>query len=346
MEVIAERPMSIFRMAVFLALILPFVVSAKHLKPKEPGKIRVLVATSVSKPEALQLAADKNGTINFRDKKYTGELQFFDDGAGALSAVNVLSMEEYLIGLVASEMPKDWPIEALKAQAVIARTYALYQKKIRSSKQSSSFYDVESGVQDQVYLGIANHDNRVKGAVEATKGEILTYKGNAFKSFFSSTCGGMTESAVNVWGEKGLFALTKDPYCARSPHSSWKYSLSKRELAAKLTAGGFQASAIRGINVEHRKNNPRVATLEIDGGGRTIFIQGSDFRRIVSFKDIKSTWFDVKISGDRIEFNGKGYGHGAGLCQWGAYGMADAGKSYREILKFYYPGTKIVASDQ
>ncbi|MBI2342012.1 MAG: SpoIID/LytB domain-containing protein [Deltaproteobacteria bacterium] len=333
--------MSIFKTAVFLAVILPFAASAKHLKTEEPEKIRVLVATSVSKPEALQLTADKNGTINFRGKKYTGELQFFDDGRKTLTAVNVLPLEEYLIGLVASEMPKDWPLEALKAQAVIARTYALYQKKIRSSKQSSSFYDVESGVQDQVYLGIANHDSRVKGAVESTKGEIVSYKGQVFKSFFSSTCGGMTESAVNVWGEKGLFALIKDPYCARSPYSAWKYSLSRRELAARLSTGGFQAETIKGMTVEHRKNNPRVATLEIDAGGKKFFIQGSDFRKIVGFKDIKSTWFDVKINGGQIEFEGRGYGHGVGLCQWGAYGMADAGKSYHEILKYYYPGVKI-----
>lgn len=309
----------------------------------EPVKeIRVAIGDNITRREIKKSPAvvAGNGLVSFRGKKYPGRIDFFDNGNGTLTAVNVLPLEDYLVGLVAGEMPKDWPIEALRAQAVVARTYATYQ--INAKKASSSLYDLESGIMDQVYVGFVD-DKKVDEAVNSTRGEILTHKGRPIKSFFSSTCGGFTESASHVWGENNLFGTVKDDYCDRSPHSRWTYKISKADFASKLTAAGFPVDAIRSITPERLEDNVRVASLTIDTGSHTIFIQAQDLRRILGFSNLKSTYFDVKIDFGQIVFTGRGFGHGVGMCQWGAKGMAEAGKNYKEILAFYYSGTTLEA---
>lgn len=317
-------------------------VSARFKKP-ETDTIRIAIAKDVTMAELQKSPAkvNRDGTVAFRKKTFHGRLEFYDNGDGTLTAVNVLPLEEYLVGLIAAEMSVDWPVEALKAQAVASRTYAVYQRDVRSSKWSNSIYDLESSVLDQVYDGSVKEDARVRGAVEATKGELIKKRGRAVKAFFHSACGGQTETALNVWGEEKMFGTVRDPYCKRSPNSSWSYRIPKLELALRLAKGGYPAEKIESMNIERRRNDPRAATVSIDTGGQTIFLQGSDLRRIIGYENVKSTWFDVKIDGDRVSFAGHGFGHGVGLCQWGAKAQAEAGKSYREILKFYYPGTRL-----
>lgn len=279
--------------------------------------------------------------INVNGKKYDGDLNILKNKQGQLAVINILPMEEYLAGLVASEMPTDWPMEAIKAQAVASRSYAIFQRHMKGSSGAKVDYDIESSVLDQVYHGIKGRATRAKEAVDGTNGEILTRHGRVIKAFFHSSCGGLTEKASNVWGEKNDFGTVEDPYCARSPYNSWKFSISKPALVEKIRVAGYPADSIDAISLETKKDNPRVATISIDTGANTIYLQINDLRKMVGFQNIKSAWFNVTISGDVIEFNGRGFGHGVGLCQWGAKGMAEAGKNYREILNFYYPGVKI-----
>jgi stage II sporulation protein D len=279
--------------------------------------------------------------IEFKGREYDGAFNIYKGDGGLITVVNVLPIEEYLLGLVASEMPTDWPIEAVKAQAVIARSYAMYQRNMKAQGVSSGRHDVEAGVQDQVYQGKRGVNKRVEDAVSSTKGEILKKNGRLVKAFFHSTCGGATEKASNVWGEKNDFLAVKDEFCSRSPYSSWTYRITKRELAEKLAANGFPGSFVGSISIENRKENPRAATVIVESGGQTFYIQANEFRRIVGYAKLKSAWFSVSSEGEDIIFSGKGFGHGVGLCQWGAKGMAEARKDYREILKYYYPGTEI-----
>jgi stage II sporulation protein D len=281
--------------------------------------------------------------IYYNGRSYIGSLIFRNE-KGLLSVINVLPIEEYLVGLVASEMPKNWPTESLKAQAVVARTYAMFQRKGRNSAWSSSPYDVESTVLDQVYRGNVVNDKLVRKAVEETKGEYLTLNGKLLKTFFSSTCGGKTESAKNVWNEAYEIPIIEDPYCSRAPNMKWNYTISKVGLVERLKKAGFKAQSIDDIKIERRPNNPRVATIQIDIGPETVVLQGNEFRKMLGYNLVKSTWFDAKISFGDVHFRGRGYGHGVGMCQWGAKGMAEAGKDYRQILEYYYPGARIEAA--
>jgi stage II sporulation protein D len=332
--------------AVIIITVLFSAHASARFKKQEAGPektVRIAIAKDVTTAELQKGPAKVNadGTVAFRKKTFHGRLEFYDNGGGTLTAVNILPIEEYLVGLVAAEMSVDWPLEALKAQAAASRTYALYQREARTSKWSDSIYDLESSVLDQVYDGSVKDDSRVRGAVEATRGEVLKRRGRLVKAFFHSACGGRTESAVNVWGEEKMFDTVRDPYCKRSPNSSWSYKIPRSGLAERLAAAGYPAERIDSVSVERRRNDPRAATVAIDTGGQTVFLQGSDLRRIIGYENVKSTWFDVRFDGDELVFTGRGFGHGVGLCQWGAKGMAEAGKDYREILKFYYPGTRL-----
>lgn len=323
---------------IFVLLLLPLTSFAKA-----DDNIRVAIAHSVTLAEVKKRPAiiTPDNYVSFRDHNYLGRLEFYEDGKGTMTVVNVLPLEDYLVGLVASEISREWPIEAIKAQAVAARAYALYQKNARSKEWSQAYYDLESTVLDQVYEGEGGANSRVKQAVQETRGEIITSHGKLVKTFFHSSCGSQTEAASNVWGEEDKFHTVLDPYCVRSPYNSWTFKIAKAELAKKIRLAGFPAETIDDIQVETKRGNPRAATVIIDTGNQTVYLQGQDLRKIIGYENLKSTWFDVKTGRGEIVFTGRGYGHGVGMCQWGSKGMADSGKTYREILKFYYPGTKI-----
>jgi len=298
------------------------------------------VSGKIIATDILEVLSDGK-PVSLNGRRYDGDLHIFKNDKNLLLVVNVIPMEDYLTGLVASEISSSWPIEAIKAQAVASRSYATYQKEARSSKQSNALYDIEAGVMDQVYHGKKGDEKRLRAAVDATKGEILKKRGQTVKAFFHSSCGGETEKASNVWGESNVFSAVKDPYCLRSPDSNWSFVITIAEFINKLRENGFPAETIEKIEIESKKGNPRIATTQIDTGNQTIYIQTNDLRKILGFQRLKSAWFNVKLEGNSLVFSGKGFGHGVGMCQWGAKGMAEAGKNYREILEFYYPGTKI-----
>ncbi len=289
--------------------------------------------------ETLSITS-KLETIKYKGSSYHGEVRLHRMPGRKILVVNTLPLEEYLVGLVTSEMPADWHAEALKAQSVVARTYALFQKKMHASN-SNPLYDLEATTMDQVYKGGRSDDFRIRKIVSSTDSEILESRGKLIKAFFHSSCGGKTETALNVWGEKNKFVFVDDPYCKDSPHNSWTYSTTKEALANKIRKNRYPAKTIEKIEIDRIDGNPRAATVILGTGGQTIYIQGNDFRRMVGYRELKSTWFDVTINGSKITFTGRGFGHGVGMCQWGARGMAEAGKSYRDILHFYYPGARI-----
>lgn len=268
-------------------------------------------------------------------RQYRDHITLYRDG-DRLLAVNTIGLEEYLVGLINHEVSSAWSIEAVKAQAVVARTFALFQ----AGNSRDPRYDLESTVDDQVYGGSQTEDYRSAKAVRETRGEILVdAEGAAVQAFYSSNCGGVTELPQNVWGARtALQTSVKDPWCASAPGASWSFSLDATRFGSKLKAHGHAGGSVTKVSIKRRTATERALTVVVTSTGGTSTMSGNELRRILGYDKLKSARFSVAIEGDSFVFRGKGAGHGVGMCQWGAKGMADGGYGYRQILGHYYPG--------
>jgi stage II sporulation protein D len=271
-------------------------------------------------------------------RMFRGNTQLIKKDDSHLLVVNHIELEDYIKGVIYNEASHYWPMEALKAQAIVCRTYALYQMQENSQKD----YDVTSDVYSQVYGGRVSERYRTNKAVEDTEGVIITYQGRPFPAYYHATCGGYTEDASVLWNIdisplKGVAC----GFCKDSPHFNWHYVLSIDWFKARLADAGYRINSLKDIVIESRDKSGRVTNLKISTDEKDIEIPAKDFRNIVGPNIIRSTNFTVAILNHDIVFEGIGWGHGAGLCQWGAYFMAKAGYKYDEILKHYYPGINI-----
>jgi stage II sporulation protein D len=284
-----------------------------------------------------RLVISAPGIIRVNGKGYRGVLDLIPQEKGLL-VVNELALEEYLAGLINSEISSLWPIEAVKAQAVVARSYAIYQKDVRRS----ALYHLESTVLDQVYDGADIEDGRAARAVKDTVGEVLTYGGNVIQSFYHSSCGGHTEAAVNVWGMDLPYLQGVDcQYCRTTAAARWEQTLPLKKIETTLKAAGLMAGTLRDIRPGRTNNSGRVIDLTLVTSRGESSLPTVTFRKTMGYGTIKSTSFTLRIKGDEAFFAGFGNGHGVGLCQWGTKQRAVDGFGYREILSYYYPGVRL-----
>jgi stage II sporulation protein D len=263
----------------------------------------------------------------------------------SLNLVGFLSIEDYLEGVVASEVPGEWPMEALKAQAVAARSFAVAKIKQRSS--SNPDWLLESSVSDQVFDFERAH-SRATDAVRATRGKVLmSAAGSVVAANYHSDCGGQTDEARTIWGGGVKTGTAVDAACS-SKRSPWRFVRTLTELGVALAAGGLIPNGfeLAALSVAERSKGGRALSLRAkSNSGASRFISGEKLRATLGYGELKSTLFEVRpvTIGDsaQLEFTGRGFGHGTGLCQWGARELAQNGKSYREILEHYYPLLKL-----
>jgi stage II sporulation protein D len=248
---------------------------------------------------------------------------------GRLLLVNVLPLEDYVVAVLGGEMPPSFPLEALRAQAVAARTYAL-NKKLETLDEP---FHLGSSVLAQVYGGLERENPKTRDATDSTRGQVLTFDLEPIEAYFHSSCGGQTETGLSALGRDLPYLRSVSCPCGKHPATQWSTTLSAQELEDVL---GHEA---RGeMKVLGRTSTGRVRHLQV--GGRSL--DGVEFRQRFGYERVRSLLFDVTPDGKGgVRLVGRGFGHGAGLCQWGAKLMADAGKSYREILVHYYPGTEL-----
>lgn len=272
--------------------------------------------------------------LRLQDGVFRGALKWTRK-ENSFSVVNYLGVEDYLLGTLGEEMSPSWEIEALKAQAVASRTYALYM--INNPKHED--YDVERTTQDQVYGGVDAEDPRVQSAVRATQGEVLTFNQSPIKAFFHSRCGGSTETPRFVWNHGGVFPQQKVscPYCIRFPFA-WQTIVKAEEL---LRWTGLSLKTPFRIESGDRGSSGRLASLKLVSGNQRAVLGTDLLRSHVGYTKLKSTKFNWRQEGDEVSFHGVGNGHGVGMCQWGARYLAQQGKTYKEILAHYYPGALI-----
>lgn len=293
---------------------------------------RLLAGNSSS--HLLRLAA--GGLMRVNGKSYRGQIELSLQNNGKILVVNELPLEQYLIGVITSEISSTWPMESIKTQAVIARTFAVAKRKERSK----AFYHLESTVMDQAYEGSDNEDSRASRGVHETEGEVLTYNGSVIQAFYHANSGGSTETSENVWGV-GLPYLkgVECQYGLTSPTSNWEQSLPLSKIESALKAQ--RVYGLIDIKAGPRNNRGRLKTVHLATERETITMPATKFRMAVGSTVIRSTNFSVRVEGGTAYFNGSGYGHGVGLCQYGAKQRALDGFIYTEILSYYYPGTKL-----
>ncbi len=299
----------------------------------------IVFAGKSFKEGKITVQTDEPGVIIINGRRFRGDIELMRKDNSRLSAINHIGLEDYIRGILYHESSHYWPQEALKAQAIVCRTYAVYQMQESRAKD----YDVTSDIYSQVYGGKTSERYRTSAAVDATRGEVLTYKGKSFPSYYHATCAGHTEDAALLWNID-ITPLKGVPcgFCKNSPHFNWHAVLTGTLVKAALTKAGYALSGdIGDIKILGRDASGRITKLRILSGAKETVIEAKDLRNILGPNLIRSTNFIVHVISRDVVFEGFGWGHGVGLCQWGAYFMAKEGRSYKQILEYYYPGSRV-----
>ncbi|MDD5019237.1 MAG: SpoIID/LytB domain-containing protein [Candidatus Omnitrophica bacterium] len=300
----------------------------------------IRIHQTVFETASLRISARKKAAIVLNRRPYRGDIIIRRTPGGLLTAVNVLDIESYVKGVLVREISHKWPIDAIKAQAVATRTYALYQKEICKNRD----YDLTADTSSQVYGGFSSEKSKTNRAVNFTAGEALLYRGKVFPAYFHATCGGSTERASELWkiDIEPLAGGRLCSFCTSSPHYYWTASVDFKNIRKKLGRLYTLKGELKNILVAERNPSGRVRSVELkDDQGASMVVSAKDFRQAQGPDVVRSANFTIAVEGPKVIFAGKGWGHGVGLCQWGAFGMSRKGYSYREILEFYYPGASI-----
>lgn len=269
--------------------------------------------------------------LKWRGVSYPGEFHIIRKGS-EIWVINVASVEDYLTGILAKEMNASWDLEALKAQAVASRSYALYMIKNPKSRE----YDIEATQMDQVYDGLPSAASRIHEAVRTTMGQRLTYRNQITKTLFHSRCGGTTEIPEAIWGSSMPGYQRKAcPYCQQNPYN-WSLKFPIESLKNKLSSYFSHFENIFNLTPTLGSSG-RVFFVDFFSGLDRKRFRAEELRNLLGYDKLKSSFFTCKISGNELKIEGHGYGHGVGMCQFGARYFAQTGKDYKGILDYYYP---------
>ena len=267
--------------------------------------------------------------VLFDGSRFRGAVTLRADG-DTIDVLNVLDIESYLRGVVPSEMSASWPMEALKAQAVAARSYTL------ASLDPSGSYDLCATVDCQVYRGVEAEHPRTDAAVAATAGVVVTYQGLTAKTYYHSDSGGVVASSQEVWGAPSPYLVALQDVVASTPHRSWTSRLDGAALGASLRSVGLDVGTVQGLRVVRLSESGRVAELEVHGTAGMRVLRGFQLRTLARGWGLRSMRFQVQGG---LTVRGDGWGHGVGMSQYGARALAVSGHDYGAILAFYYPTT-------
>ncbi|MBX2986859.1 MAG: SpoIID/LytB domain-containing protein [Bdellovibrionaceae bacterium] len=261
---------------------------------------------------------------------------------GGFAIVATMNLRDYLTGVVAHEMPPKWPLETLKAQTVAARSYAL---AVRESRRGES-WDLEATVEDQVFRYDPDKIEEwalVREAVKSTDGLILLDPDRrVLKAYYHADCGGRTVDSARVWGGDPGMGVAVDESCPVSPAAQWSLRLTWRELTARL-AKNLQGLRVLGLSLVPSLADGRVIGVDVRTPAGVKRLNANEFRLSVGAAELRSTNFDWKESDGGLEFRGRGFGHGVGLCQWGSQVMGKKGETAEKILSHYYPKARLSA---
>lgn len=280
-----------------------------------------------------------NVIIRVNAQPYRGRLILSRTAQGKLLVVDQLPLEDYLAGALTSEVSSRWPLESLKAHAVASRTMTAHRIWIRKNEP----FDMTADTSTHLYHGVTAETGRTRQAVDQTAGQVLVYKGELFSATFHANCGGHTEDAAELWSMKGKLPPLKgvpDPYCKGLKHYRWHAEISKREWDQALGKTAQEIGELVGADASNRNRSGRVRSIDLTGVRGSAVITGRRLRELLGANRLRSLNFDIVVGSGKIFLSGRGWGHGVGLCQWGAYGMARQGRKMGEILTHYFPGAQ------
>jgi stage II sporulation protein D len=295
----------------------------------------------------IRIAPAKSGTLFVGGRHYRGVLDVIYTQEGRMSLVNDLDLEEYVGGVVTAEMAYWWPNEALRAQAVATRTYTLALISEKAQMTPRPEWDIEAGyITAQEYCGLQGEHARGLEATLSTRGVILTYQGKVFRAYFSSCCSGHTEACGLTWDDYPTIPpLAGRPcdYCTASKFFNWEKPvvLKRSEIENALKRADKDVGELRDLAFEDTNHDGHYDRVTVTGSRQTLTMLGNDFRLIIGPKLLLSMNFKVRRVGTDYEFDGHGWGHGVGMCQYGAKGMADVLLTYDRIVAYYYPDTEL-----
>ena len=330
---------------------IPLIIEGKFFSNKKikgltlkNGKNRKILFFDKNKQKKYDLESNQKFQVRSFDgrgiwvgqKRFSGKLNLFVLDSEIL-VVNVLGIEKYLSSVVGSEMPTKWPMEALKAQAIASRTYALKQK-------GNKLFDIDSTQRNQVYNGLEARTRKTSRAVRSTRSLVLTYKNKLINALFHSSSGGMTENSKDVWQNQYPYLKSVKDFDKNNPKFKWKKIFSNEELTNLFPKIG----GIRNIKILNITSTGRVKTVKLIGAKGSYEISGIDLRKklglssnFVRFKFIEEELDNEFPSKKSLIVFGQGSGHGVGMSQWGAKYMASRGQKAEKILKHFYRGVHI-----
>lgn len=335
--------------------------------------------------------SNNSNILEFNGIKYRGDIVIRTQENGSISVINDIMFDEYLYSVVGSEVSPTWHIEALKAQAVAARNYAI----INIEKHSKDGYDLCNTQHCQAYKGYSKEQESTNLAVAQTNNILLYYDNKLATTFYHSSSGGHTENSENIWSEEIPYLRgVEDPFSYGSPNDTWTKELDRKTIEEKLVENKIDIGEILDINIIETSEFGRAKKIEIIGSKSKFILEKEKIRSIFGSTNIKSIWYEIKTDSDvnvydmnansidtkklqnlniisatgqslikpsnnkisikglfevqqyniipeTYVLNGKGWGHGLGMSQYGAKGMADMGYNFVEILEYYYTGTKV-----
>jgi stage II sporulation protein D len=317
-----------------------------------PGGFRI--GRREFKVDALEIVADRSPAIWVGDHQYRGRVRFFHRPGGKMIAVNVVALEDYVASVVDSEMPATFPESARKAQAIVARSYVAYQML----ETKNAFFDVHGTTRSQNYLGYQyrGSDGRRFAAetasgrrvAKATAGMICLFEGKQFCTYYTAVCGGQTAGGSDVFNDRvAALASVRCDWCKDANMYRWSRDAPQVEASGHFqryfTSRGKRFGELASIRRLARTENIREPSFEVGDGQRRYRLSALELRRLFPSSWIHSFEFDLGLERRQLLIEGRGHGHGVGLCQWGARGMALGGSGPLEIIRHYYPGAEIVA---
>ncbi len=310
------------------------------------------IGNSIFNTTRLEIVPRQDPAVRVNDHLYRGTMRLFRRKDGLVSAVNVLPLEEYLASVVDSEMPAAFPVVARQAQAIVSRTYALYQM---ARADRAAVYDLFSSQRSQKYLGVeyttgagrrlAGESESSRRAVAETRGIVCTHRGQLFCTYYSAVCGGATTNGSELFSDAApTLKAVPCEWCRDSEYYRWSSSLDRPEFVKQMQSLGT-LSGLSSIQQTAGPGGGSISRFRLTDGKKSLDVTGVELRERFPTATLRSPHFTLTLEKEQVRAEGRGHGHGVGFCQWGARGQGLNGKTAHEIVRHYYPGAELVVVD-